>query len=165
MNPKFIKFLWKIAIIKILIAMIIGGVMMANANAFRFEAFGWQVKWQEQPQIIDETDEPYFEQTNNFDEEIAIANSYKETQLFLKELDYERIGIIDTSTNEQYTIIISNEGIIERVEIGLNEPETIIRADMPMARKRVVENNFIGLRNYVKIPFKVKLKIILMIWF
>ena len=163
MNYKFTRLILELG--KIIIALSIGVILMADANAFKVQAFGWEVAWNDRPLVVDSINKPYFERTMQFDEEIAIANSRKEPQLFLKELDYRRIGLVDVSNGETHTILISDEGIIQGVEIGLNEPETIVRADLPMIEELISEGNFRGIKSYIWMPFRMKLKIMLMRWF
>lgn len=144
--------------------LIIIAILSYTTNAISFNAFGYKISWNEQ-QIIDEVGNMENAViTNEFDEEIAFINSFKESQMFFKELDYKRIGIIDLSTNMAYTIVIE-DGIILHVENGLNEPEAIIKANIPKIRDAILRNNFIELKNYIQIPFKVKLRILLSRWF
>ena len=163
---KFRRF-WKLAlalwILKLAVLFII---LSYAANAISFNALGYKISWNEQPSIIDEVGNmESIILSDEFNEEIKFINGFKESQLFLKELDYKRIGIIDTSTNMIYTAIIDENGIISHIEQGLNEPEAIIKINIPKVRKAVMSNNFMELKNQLQLPFKVKLRILLMRWF
>ena len=139
-----------------------------SAAAFSFEAFGWKISWNEpvSREIIDEVgDMQDITITNEFNNEIEFVNSFKETQLFLKELDYKRVGVIDVSVGISYTAVISEEGIISHIELGLNEPEVVIEADIDQIRNNIEANNFMAIKDNIHLPFKVKLKILMMKWF
>jgi len=153
--------------IKLIIAIIIIIMINSNiANAFSVTAFGYKVSYNDNPKVTDEVGNMQNIQfTNEFSEEIKFINSFKESQMFLKELDYGRIGVIDISTNIGYTDIITQEGIISHLERGINEPEAIIRVNIPKVAKSIENNNFAELKNLIHIPFKLKLKILLMRWF
>ena len=103
--------------------------------------------------------------TEEFNEEITYLNSFKETQLFLKELDFKRIGVIDTSSNRAFTVLVGEDGIIQHVENGLNEEEVLIKANFARIKNSVENNDFDSIRNHVEIPFKIRLKIFFMRWF
>ena len=158
---------WKLALALWILKFIVLLVILSySANAISFNALGWKISWNEQPDIIDEVSNmENMAITTEFNEEIKFINSFKESQLFLKELDYKRIGIIDTSTSMIYTAVIDEDGIISHIEQGLNEPETIIKVNIPKVENAIINNNFIEIKNHIQLPFKVKLKILLMRWF
>ena len=130
---------------------------ISTVSAFSFEIFGYTIRYEKQPGIIDEVSSMRTV-TDVFDEEIRLLNGFKRTQLIIKNLDYERIGLIDTSTGKAYTIVIK-DGIILHIEEGLNDEQTIIKANMSFIKKSAENNDFNGVFNSIQVPFKVKLRL------
>ena len=132
-------------------------VSISTVSAFSFEIFGYTIAYEKQPEIIDEVSSMR-QVTSIFDEEIKLLNSFKKTQLILKNLDYNRIGLIDTSTGKAYTIVVK-DGIILHIEDGLNDEEVIIKANVPFIKKSAENNNLNAVFNSIEVPFRVKLRL------
>ena len=138
----------------------------AYAFGFKFDLLGYTIEYEPSPtmQIINEVDtmqETTIEQIHDFDEYINLANDQKQVQLILKELDYERIGFIDTDTSKEYTVFISVEGIILGVWEGLINPEITLSGSLIQIKYKAINQDFFGIAKSINIPFQVKLKLLI----
>jgi len=148
-------------------------VMMSTTNAWEFDAFGYKIRYN-QKETIDNTQEiPKKEavnlpiadaedlprKTDRFNDDIRHLNNNKEIQLILKELDYRKIGFINIDSQKSYTILINQEGIINGVLEGLEEPEIIIRGSYMGISEGAKQGNIRIIKQNLKIPFKLKMKL------
>jgi hypothetical protein len=163
----------------------------ADAFSFQFDLLGYTVSYQPQPtvEVVNNIQhEPiapqqnYIEQTHpyevvnplpsgspqqihDYDSEIQTLNSYKQVQLALKELDYRRMGFVDTDTGQEYTVFISQEGLIEAIYAGNLESEVQISGSLSQIKERVQNGQFDALKSELQIPWSLKMKLLLTMWF
>lgn len=151
-------------IMKILVLLIANFLALASISfALSMQLFGYTISYEpQQVEVINMQEQISQIQTYEFNEYVAKANNRKETQIILKELDYSRIGFINWDTSKSYTAVISQEGIITGVYIGLLEPEVIVEGSITQIKQNIADNNFLAVGNSLKVPFKLKLKLLLM---
>ena len=105
------------------------------------------------------------QQIHDYDSEIQTLNSYKQVQLALKELDYRRMGFVDTDTGQEYTVFISQEGLVEGIYAGNIESEVQISGSLSRIKERVQNQQFDALKSELQIPWSLKMKLLLTMWF
>ena len=155
--------------------MLISIWLSVNAFSFKFDVFGYEISYnaEKETQVInninDEGDvtmkqksQIQYNQLHEFDELINQVNSYKVIQSLLKELDYTRLGFIDTDTNNHYTIFVGDDGIIQGVYVGLIQPQATLKGSINGITQHIQNGDLVGLKNSVEIPFRVKIRLLLM---
>ena len=169
--------------IKILIISIVGMIVLsavAFAFSFNWDILGYTISYnpppdvevinnvvpaQEQQQvnqvanIVDEKQYDAVVQIHDYDEQIKQANNIKELQFILKEMDYRRIGLINTDDGQEYTIYISQEGLIKAAAKGPDNPGAVITGSLKQITADIQNKNYLSLKDDIKIPFKVKMKL------
>ena len=141
---------------KVIIYLIMALITASSVYAFgfNFEVFGYTISYTqpEQQEIINEVDNMP-RATHEFDDTIKFLNTIKETQMILKELSYTNLAFTDTDTNKEYTIIISQEGLITGVYEGYVNPEEYFSGSLSTIKAYAESQSYMAIKQEVNIPF------------
>lgn len=166
----------------ILALMILAMAQGAMAWGFNFGGYRYEVG---NTQVVDYTSQPIATQNQiepqiqttaqvqvvspppslnepQFTQEVAWLNTQGEVQMALKELDYSRIGLINTDNGKEYTAFISQEGNIEKVLIGNYGSQTTLSGSLLGVTDAANRGDIEGVLANVNIPFSVKMKLLWM---
>lgn len=99
---------------------------------------------------------------NEFDQYVNEYNRLRITKT-ISRLNYHRIGFINTDNSQVYTFYLDN-GKITKVVKGLDAPEFVASASIMKIHERVNNEDFEGILDEIKIPFKVKLRALSLLW-
>lgn len=135
-------------------------LMAMPSYAFEWNIGKYTIKYEKQEiQTIGEMPLQPIIDDGRFENYIKIANSNKETQLLLKELDYEKIGFVDEDTNKAYTFFIDMEGKIYKMQKGLIEPDVTLEGSLNKIENAYNKGNYNKINKLLKMPFKMRLKL------
>ena len=144
-------------------------VVIPMASALKFNLLWYELGINEEvlsqeTQVIEETKA----EVDNMDglfPYISEANHDKYVTSLLKELDYRRIGIVDTDTGKAYTLFTNQEGYITGMKRGLITPESIFKGSRSKIEQAHKNKDYGLIRELTEIPFRVKMKMVIMRWF
>lgn len=132
--------------------------------AYAYEFKVWKYKIIYNP-VVEQEVVPTFTETHIFNEYVNEYNKQERLNSIVAELDYERIGIINTDNNFIYTIYIDEQGKITKVVNGFDDVDFIAKLSIKRIKSLTEQGRFEDLPNEIKLPFKVKLKILKALWF
>ena len=155
--------MWSIAFVLLVIDPL-GYLLWNDGVAYAYEFNIWKYKIIYNP-VVEEEVINTFPETHVFDIYIKEYNKQDEINNIAAKLDYERIGIINTDNNFIYTIYINEQGEIIKVADGFDSVDFIAELSIKRIESLVKQGRFEDLPNEIKIPFKVKLKILRVMWF
>jgi hypothetical protein len=162
---------------KLMVMLALLSLLVSNAYAFgfKFDLFGYTIKYQEPmetkvitgaaPTPVQQYSYSKSEETtivHSYDQYIKELNNIKEVQNSLKDLGYSRIGFKDKDTNIDYTVFVSEEGLIQSVYRGNFNPEVQISGSLSTIEYLANSGQFEALRDEVDIPWSVRIKLIVM---
>lgn len=132
--------------------------------AHAYELNIWKYKIIYSP-IVEEEIINTFTETHVFDVYVNEYNKQDKINNIATRLEYERIGIINKDNNFIYTAYLNEQGKIIKVADGFDNVDFIAEVSINRIERLVIQERFEDLIKEVKIPFKVKLKIIKVWWF
>ena len=118
----------------------------------------WQFNWFYVPQ------QPVLEQNCVLQDDMQKLNNIPEITKTLEYMGYNRIGVIDVTTQNDYTVLVNDDGLITCIEEGLNDYEVLIRVNLLAIRYYADKGDYEEIINYVSTPIQVKLKFIRLWW-
>ena len=143
------------------------GIAVKNINNFNFayayEFNLWKYKIIYNP-VVEEEIISTFPETHVFDKYVGEYNKQEKINSIMARLGYGRIGIINTDSNFIYTIYLENGKII-KVADGFDNVDFIAELSIARIESLLKQDRFEDLPKEVKVPLKVKLKILKILWF
>ena len=132
-------------------------------GVFAYEFKVWKYKVIYNP-IIEQEVIPTFTETHVFDLYVNEYNEQERINKIVAKLNYERIGIINTDNNFIYTVYLNEQGKITKVADGFDNVDFTAELSINRIESLVKQNRFEALPHEVKMPFKVRLKILKVLW-
>ena len=164
---RYLSYVWRSNMARIVIIILMAALMAMPSYAFEWNIGKYTIRY-DKPEIetIGEMPlQPIIEDDGKFENYMKIANSNKEAQLLLKELDYEKIGFIDEDTNKAYTFFIDMEGKVYKMQRGLIGPDVVVEGSLKGLENAYNEGNYYKMQKLLKMPFKMRLKLMWMrVW-
>lgn len=160
------RFIWCVSLILLVIDPI-GFWLWEYDNflvyAYEFNIWKYRVIYNPAASAITEQELNFIE-THEFDIYVNEYNKQERINSIVSKLGYERIGIINTDNNYIYTIYLDNEGKIIKVVDGFDDVNFIAELSIARIERLTKQERFEDLPQEIKIPFKVKLKILKVMW-
>ena len=142
----------------------LGYVLWNDGIVYAYELNLWKYKIIYNP-LIEEEIIPAFTETHSLDAYVNEYNKQNKVNNIVARLNYERIGLINIDNNFIYTIYLNKQGKIIKTADGFDNVDFIAKLSIIRIEKLVRQNRFEELPDEIKIPFKVKLKILKIMWF
>jgi len=140
------------------------GYMLWNDGiAYAYELNVWKYKITYNP-LVEKEIVPVFTETNVFDRYVIEYNKQERINSIVARLKYERIGIINTDNNFIYTIYLNEQGKITKVTDGFDNVDFIAELSINRIESLIKQDRFEDITQEVKVPFKVKLRILRVLW-
>ena len=131
---------------------------------YAYEFNIWKYKIVYNPIVEEELINAFIE-THVFDAYVNEYNKQERINIIVSRLGYERIGIINKDNNFIYTIYLNELGKIYKVVDGFDDADFIAEVSISRIGRLARDNRFEDITKEVKVPFKVKLKILKVMWF
>ena len=96
-----------------------------------------------------------------FDDDINFLNNQEQVRDLLDGLNYQRIGIIDSNLDE-YTLLVGLDGFILGVVSGLQEPDTLIHANLDEVKRGVYGGDYQKVKDNLRLSLWLKIRMALL---
>ena len=106
-----------------------------------------------------------FIETHMFDNYVKEYNKQERINNLVAKLKYSRIGLINTDNNFIYTLYLNENGKIIKVVDGFDNVDFTAKLSISRIESLAKQQRFEDLPKEIKIPFKVRLKILKTSWF
>ena len=142
----------------------LGYMLWNDGVAYAYEFNVWKYKIIYNP-IVEEEVIATFPETHVFDLYVNEYNQQERLNGIVEKLNYRRIGIINMDNGFIYTTYLNEQGKITKVSDGFDNVDFIAELNIKKIESLAKQNRFEELPDELKIPFKVKLKILKVLWF
>ena len=141
----------------------LGYVLWNDGIVYAYELNLWKYKIIYNP-LIEEEIIPAFTETHSLDAYVNEYNKQNKVNNIVARLNYERIGLINTDNNFIYTIYLDEQGKIIKVADGFDNVDFTAKLSIERIERLVRDNKFKDINKEIELPFKVKLKILRVLW-
>lgn len=139
--------------------MIIG--LLPIAYGYELEVWKWKIIYNP---LVTEEITPTFIETHVFDDYVNLYNMDETITKSVSRLGYSRIGLLNTDNGYIYTIYLTADGKITKVVDGYDNVEFIAEVSISRVESLAYSNRFEDILQEVKVPFKVKVNALRLLW-